>query len=331
MKQKMTYTQALNLAIQEEMERDDRVVLFGEDIGKSGGNFKITKGLWERFGSDRVLDTPISETGFFGMAIGAALTGLRPVVEIMYMDFCAVAMDQLINQANKLTYMSGGQFPVPVVFRGQQGAGRGNGAQHSQSFHSLFCNMPGIQVVLPSNANDVYGLFKTAVRNNKPVMFLEHKLLYGVRGEVEVGQEPIPFGKANIVRSGNDVTIVAVSRMVDFAKEAAKNLEQRGISCEIIDPRTLVPFDLETVKQSVEKTGRLVVVDESHKWGSIGASIIHEVVDQVFDYLDAPPKLVGSENVPFPHSKPLEDAAIPSVEKIEIAVQSIFHGSLTTN
>lgn len=321
--QKMTYTQALNLAIREEMERNDRVVLFGEDIGKPGGAFKVTQGLWERFGSERVLDTPISETGFFGMAVGAALTGLRPVVEILYMDFCAVAMDQLINQANKLTYMSGGQFPVPVVFRGQQGAGRGNGAQHSQSFESLFCNMPGIEVVLPSSPNDAYGLFKTAVRNNKPVIFLEHKLLYGIRGEVEVGQDPIPFGKANIVRHGEDVTIVAVSRMVELAKEAAANLEQRGISCEIIDPRTLVPFDLETVKKSVQKTGRLVVVEESHKWGSIGTSIIHEVVEQAFDYLDAPPKLVGTENVPIPYSKPLEDAAIPSVPKIESAVQSL--------
>ncbi|WP_134698759.1 alpha-ketoacid dehydrogenase subunit beta [Ammoniphilus sp. YIM 78166] len=321
--QKMTYTQALNLAIREEMERNDRVVLFGEDIGKPGGAFKVTQGLWERFGSERVLDTPISETGFFGMAVGAALTGLRPVVEILYMDFCAVAMDQLINQANKLTYMSGGQFPVPVVFRGQQGAGRGNGAQHSQSFESLFCNMPGIEVVLPSSPNDAYGLFKTAVRNNKPVIFLEHKLLYGIRGEVEVGQDPIPFGKANIVRRGEDVTIVAVSRMVELAKEAAANLEQIGISCEIIDPRTLVPFDLETVKKSVQKTGRLVVVEESHKWGSIGTSIIHEVVEQAFDYLDAPPKLVGTENVPIPYSKPLEDAAIPSVPKIESAVQSL--------
>lgn len=323
MAQKMTYTQALNLAIKEEMERDDRIVLFGEDIGKPGGAFQVTKGLWEQFGTDRVLDTPISETGFFGMAIGAALTGLRPVVEILYMDFCAVAMDQLINQANKLTYMSGGQFPVPVVFRGQQGAGRGNGAQHSQSFESLFCNMPGIEVVLPSSPNDAYGLFKTAVRNNRPVIFLEHKLLYGIRDEVEVGQDPIPFGKANIIQSGTDVTIVAVSRMVQFAKEAAERLKQRGISCEIIDPRTLVPFDLETVKQSVQKTGRLVVVEESHKWGSIGTSIIYEVMEQSFDYLDAPPKLIGTENVPIPHSKPLEDAALPSPEKIESAVLSM--------
>lgn len=321
---KMSYTQALNLAILEEMERDNKIVLFGEDIGKPGGAFQVTKGLYEKFGSERVLDTPISETGFFGMAIGAALTGLRPVVEVLYMDFCGVAMDQLINQANKMTYMSGGQFPVPVVFRGQQGGGRGNGAQHSQSLESLFCNMPGIQVVLPSSPNDVYGLFKTAVRNNKPVMFLEHKLLYGVRDEVEVGMDPIPFGQANIVKAGNDVTIVAVSRMVQLAKEAATRLELEGISCEIIDPRTLVPFDLESVVKSVQKTGKLVVVEESHKWGSIGSSIIQKVIENCFEYLDAPPQLVGTEDVPIPFSKPLEDAALPSVEKIESAIKSIF-------
>lgn len=324
---KMSYTQALNLSMKEEMERDPRIVQFGEDIGKYGGAFQVTKGLYEQFGPERVVDMPISETGFFGMAVGAAMTGLIPVVEILYADFTPVAMDQIINQAAKLTYMSGGQMPIPVVYRGQQGAGRGNGAQHSQSMQTFFCNMPGLQVVLPSSANEVYGLFKTAVRSGKPVVFLEHKMLYPLREEVEIGQDPIPFGQAKIVREGGDVTIVAVSRMVHFAREAAQALEQEGISCEIIDPRTLVPFDMDTVLASVKKTGRLIVAEESHKWGSIGASIIQEAVERAFGHLKSAPRLVGTENVPIPHSKTLEDAALPSPEKIRAAVLAALGGN----
>lgn len=313
----ITYAEALNEALREEMSSDSNVLLLGEDIGSYGGVFKITKGLYDQFGKNRVIDTPISESGFSGAAIGAAMAGLKPVVEIMWIDFTFVAMDQIMNQAAKMAYMSGGQTHVPIVFRTQGGGGRGNAAQHSQSLETMFAHMPGLKVAVPSTPYDAKGLLKSAIRDEGPVMFVEHKLLYNQKGEVPEGEYTIPLGLADIKRSGKDVTIVALSRMVPFALEAAERLQNEvGLEAEVIDLRTLVPLDLETVLQSVSKTNRAVVAHEAVKSFGWGAEIAARIQEQAFDHLDAPVLRVAAEDTPIPYNMKLEKEMLPQVEDI---------------
>jgi len=319
----LTMSQALNEALQEEMARDERVFLMGEDIGEYGGIFKVTKGLYEQFGEERVRDTPISEAGFVGMGIGAAITGLIPIIEIMWVDFTAVAMDQILNQAAKLKYMSGGQTSVPIVIRTQGGAGRGNGAQHSQSLETLFAHIPGLKVVVPSTPYDAKGLLKSAIRDNSPIIFIENKMLYNKKGEVPEGEYIVPLGKAKLKRQGSDVTLISISRMVDFCLEAAEQLQQEGISAEVIDLRTLNPLDAGTIVESVRKTMRAVVVHESTYSFGWGAEICSIIQENAFDYLDAPILRVATKDVPLPYNRTLEKQTIPQVSDIVEAVRSL--------
>lgn len=321
----ISYRDAINEALREEMERDPTVCIFGEDVGRYGGPFQVTRGLYERFGEWRVRDTPISEEGFTGMAVGAAMTGLRPVVEIMYNDFVTLAMDQIINQAAKARYMFGGKARVPMVIRTQGGAGRGNAAQHSQSLEMWFVHIPGLIVIQPSTPYDAKGLLKSAIRNDNPVIFIEHKLLYVTTGPVPEEEYLIPIGAADIKRAGDDVTIVATSRMVHFALQAAGELEKEGIQAEVIDPRTLKPLDIETIVRSVKKTGRLVVVNEGHLTGGFTAEVAARVQREAFDWLDAPIMQVATEDVPIPYNRQLEWEAMPSVADIVNAVKSVVY------
>ncbi|RAV19234.1 alpha-ketoacid dehydrogenase subunit beta [Paenibacillus contaminans] len=319
----LTMSEALNEALQEEMARDERVFLMGEDIGEYGGIFKVTKGLYEQFGGERVRDTPISEAGFIGMGIGAAITGLIPVIEIMWVDFTAVAMDQIVNQAAKLKYMSGGQTSVPMVIRTQGGAGRGNGAQHSQSLETLFAHIPGLKVAVPSTPYDAKGLLKSAIRDGSPVIFIENKMLYNKKGEVPEGEYTVPLGKAEVKRQGGDVTLIGISRMVDFCLEAAEQLQLEGISAAVIDLRTLNPLDLETILESVRQTMRAVIVHESTYSFGWGAEICSLVQENAFDYLDAPIVRVATKDVPLPYNRTLEKQTIPQVSDIVEAVRRL--------
>jgi pyruvate/2-oxoglutarate/acetoin dehydrogenase E1 component len=321
----ISYRDAINEALREEMERDPTVCILGEDVGRYGGPFQVTRGLYERFGEWRVRDTPISEEGFTGMAVGAAMTGLRPVVEIMYNDFVTLAMDQIINQAAKARYMFGGKARVPMVIRTQGGAGRGNAAQHSQSLEMWFVHIPGLIVIQPSTPYDAKGLLKSAIRNDNPVIFIEHKLLYVTTGPVPEEEYLVPIGVADIKRAGDDVTIVATSRMVHFALQAAGELEKEGIQAEVIDPRTLKPLDIDTILRSVKKTGRLVVVNEGHLTGGFTAEVAARVQREAFDWLDAPIMQVATEDVPIPYNRQLEWEAMPSVADIINAVKSIVY------
>jgi pyruvate/2-oxoglutarate/acetoin dehydrogenase E1 component len=321
----ISYRDAINEALREEMERDPTVCIFGEDVGRYGGPFQVTRGLYERFGEWRVRDTPISEEGFTGMAVGAAMTGLRPVVEIMYNDFVTLAMDQIINQAAKARYMFGGKARVPMVIRTQGGAGRGNAAQHSQSLEMWFVHIPGLIVIQPSTPYDAKGLLKSAIRNDNPVIFIEHKLLYVTTGPVPEEEYLVPIGVADIKRAGDDVTIVATSRMVHFALQAAGELEKEGIQAEVIDPRTLKPLDIDTILRSVKKTGRLVVVNEGHLTGGFTAEVAARVQREAFDWLDAPIMQVATEDVPIPYNRQLEWEAMPSVADIINAVKSVVY------
>ena len=318
------YWQAIRDAIAEEMRRDKDIFVMGEDVETMGGVFGCTKGILEEFGHDRIRNTPISEAIIVGAGVGGALTGTKMLVEIQYVDFILHAMDQVINQAAKVRYMTGGKAQVPLVIRAQQGSGRGNGAQHSQNLEAIFCHMPGLKVVMPSNPYDAKGLLKTAVRDNNPVMFFEHKVLYNTTGEVPDGQYTIPFGKADIKREGKDVTIVATSWMVLKAMEAAKMLKDQGIDAEVIDPRTLVPLDKDTIVNSVKKTGRVVIVHEAHGVCGIGAEIAFIISELAFDYLDAPIKRVTSAQTPTPYSKKLEQLTVPSPERIIAAVKEVL-------
>jgi pyruvate/2-oxoglutarate/acetoin dehydrogenase E1 component len=314
--------QALNEALREEMVRDSRIFLMGEDIGDYGGIFKVTKDLSAQFGKERVRDTPISESGFIGAGVGAAMTGLIPVIEIMWIDFTLVAMDQILNQAAKMKYMSGGQTSVPMVIRTQGGGGRGNGAQHSQSLETLFAHIPGIKVVVPSTPYDAKGLLKAALRDNSPVLFVENKMLYTKKGHVPEEDYIIPLGKADIKRSGSDVTLISISRMVDFSLEAAELLQQEGISAEVIDLRTLDPLDTETILNSVRKTMRAVIVHEAHRSFGWGAEICSLIQEEAFDYLDAPVLRVATQDVPIPFNRNLEKQTLPQVADIVNAVKS---------
>lgn len=320
----MTYAQALNAAMREEMTRDPNVILWGEDIGTHGGTFTVTKGLINEFGHDRVKDTPISESGFVGMAVGAAMTGLRPVVEIMFADFLFVAADQIINQMAKMRYMTGGQVKVPMVIRTQGGGGRGNAAQHSQSPDAMFAHVPGLKLVMPSNPADAKGLLKSAIRDDNPVMVFEHKLLYFTKGEVPDGDIAIPIGKANLVRTGKHVTIAALSRSVTFAVEAADKLAADGIYAEVIDIRSVRPLDLETIVRSLKKTNRIVLVHEDVQFGSIISEISATLQEEAFNYLDAPITRVGGADSPLAAALPLENAQLPNADKIVAAVKKIL-------
>ena len=317
----ITFGEAVKQGIAEEMRRDESVIMLGEDIGSAGGVFKILVGLREEFGDDRIIDTPIAEAGYVGLGVGAALTGMRPIVEIMFGDFIALAMDQLVNQAAKLRYMSGGQATVPMTIRATMGAGRSSAAQHSQSLHAWASHVPGLKVVIPSTPKDAIGLFKTAVRDDNPVVVFEDKMMYTVKGPVPDVVDPIPFGVADIKRSGEDVTIIATSSMVLEALAAAESLAEEGISCEVIDPRTMVPLDRDTLITSVSKTGRAVVVDEGCQSFGVTAELASVVYDGAFDYLDAPIVRLGAMDVPVPFSKPLEDATIPNKASVIAAVR----------
>ena len=320
----LTYAQAICEALDEEMERDENVVMLGEDVGFIGGNFKTSVGLLEKYGDLRVKDTPISEAGFVGMGVGMALTGLRPVIELMFSDFLLVAADQVINQAAKIRYMSGGQATVPMVIRTPIGAGRSSAAQHSQSMQAMVAQFPGLIIALPSTAQEAKGLLKTAIRDNNPVIFFEHKMEYNRKYQIDDVVEPIPFGKANIVREGKDITIVATSSLVMKSQEAAEKLEKEGISAEVIDLRTIVPLDFNTILESVKKTGKLIVADEAHERCGVGAEIGFQIMENAFYYLDAPVGRVNTPNVPLPFSPSLEFPIIPSVDKIyEKAVELV--------
>lgn len=320
------YREALRDAHAEEMRRDENVFVMGEEVGVWGGSFKVTEGLLEEFGKERVIDTPIAEEVIVGAGTGAAIVGLRPIVELMTINFSLLAMDQIVNHAAKLYYMSGGQLPVPIVIRAPGGGGQQLGAQHSQSLEAHFVHTPGLKVVMPSTPADAKGLLKTSVRDNDPIMFIEHEALYTLKGEVpEDGDFTIPLGVADIKREGSDVTIVAYSRMVHVALEASSNLEKEdGVSVEIIDPRTLKPFDINAVVKSVEKTGRLIIVEEDCRTCGVGAEIAASVGERAFYSLDAPILRVAGADVPMPYSKRLEQSAIPHEEDVIHAVKKIL-------
>jgi len=321
----LTYRQALNEALHEEMARDPTVCVLGEDVGRYGGPFKITQGLLDRFGEKRVRDTPISEEGFVGLAVGAAMTGLRPVVEILYIDFSTLAMDQIVNQAAKARYMFGGKARVPLVIRTQGGAGRGNAAHHSQSLEMWYVHIPGLIVIQPATPYDAKGLLKAAIRDDNPVILIEHKLLYNTTGPVPEEEYLVPIGVAEVRRPGRDVTVVATSRMVLLALNAAEELARQGIEAEVIDPRTLKPLDLPTIVRSVHKTGRLVVVNEGHLTGGFTAEVAARVQREAFDWLDAPIVQVATEDVPLPYNGRLELEAIPSEQDIVNAVLEVVY------
>ncbi|MGQ9500700.1 MAG: alpha-ketoacid dehydrogenase subunit beta [Anaerolineae bacterium] len=320
----LTIVEALREALAEEMSRDPTVFLMGEDIGRANGVFNVTAGLQDEFGKERVIDTPISEAGFTGMGVGAALTGMRPVVEILFCDFMTLAMDQIVNQAAKLHYMTGGQAKVPLVIRTLMGAGRGAAAQHSQSLQAWVAHIPGLKVVMPSTPYDAKGLLKSAIRDDNPVIFFEDKMCYQIKGPVPVGEYTIPLGVADVKRSGDDVTFVATSSMVQVALSAAEALAQEGISAEVVDPRTLKPLDKETILNSVKKTGRAVVIDEGHLSYGVTAEIAAIIADEAFDYLDAPVKRLGALDVPVPMTPVLEQATVPNVEQLVATARSLF-------
>ncbi len=320
----LEYREAIKEAVIEEMDRDPGVFLIGEDIGVYGGAFRAYKGLLEKYGPERVVNTPISEVGIVGAAVGAALTGQRPVAELMFVDFAALAMDQIVNQAAKIRYMTGDSINVPMVLRTQGGSGGGVAAQHSQSLEAWFYHIPGLKVVMPATSYDVKGLLKTAIRDNNPVIFIEHKMIYLLKGEVPEEEYTIPFGKADIKREGKDITIVAYSNMLFKALEAASDLEKEGISCEVIDPRTLVPLDLDAIIDSVKKTGRLVAVTEACKRGSIASDISAKVTEKAFGWLDGPVKIVAGLNTPIPYNSTLEKASIPHKKDIIAAVKGLL-------
>jgi len=318
-----TYAMALRDTLATEMARDERVFVMGEDVEVLGGIFGVTRGLAEQFGAERCFNTPISESALVGSGLGAACVGMRPVVELMYMDFTYVCMDQILNQVAKTRFIFGGKAKIPLVIRGQEGIGRGNAATHSQSVETIFMHIPGIKVACPSCGEDAAGLLRTAIRDDNPVMFFEHKALYSKKFEVPDDPEfMIPFGKAKVVKAGTDVTIVANLLYVSKALEAAEELEKQGISAEVIDPRTLVPFDYDTIVESVKKTGALVVVHEAHRTAGWGAEAAAEVSERAFPYLDHAPIRLGTKSCPLPFALNLENAAVPQVSEIVQAARA---------
>ncbi|WP_018230603.1 alpha-ketoacid dehydrogenase subunit beta [Methyloversatilis universalis] len=332
MARKITYQQAINEALDQEMTRDPSVIVMGEDVAGGagspgeddawGGVLGVTKGLYAKH-PGRVMDTPISESGYIGAAVGAACNGLRPVAELMFIDFMGVCFDQIFNQAAKFRYMFGGKAKTPVVIRAMYGAGFRAAAQHSQCLYNMFTHVPGLKVVVPSNPYDAKGLLIQSIRDNDPVIFLEHKALYTMEGDVPAESYIVPFGEAAVVQEGDDVTIVAIGRMVNYAKEAAANLRKKGIQCEIIDPRTTSPLDTDTILESVERTGRLVVVDESSPRCSMASDISGFIAQEAFGALKAPIQMVTAPHVPVPFAASLEDLYIPSPARIEEAVMKV--------
>jgi pyruvate dehydrogenase E1 component beta subunit len=319
----ITYREALNQALREELERDERVFIMGEEVGYFGGAFKVTDGLLAVYGEKRVRDTPISELTIVGSGIGAAMGGLKPIVELMTVNFGLLAIDQIINNAAKIHYMFGGHAKVPVVIRAPQGAGHQLGAQHSQSLEAYFLHCPGLRVVIPATPADAKGLLKTCVRQDNPVIFLEHESLYGVKGEVPEGEHLVPLGKANVLRAGKDVTIVSYSKCVYDALAAADALENEGIDAEVIDLRTLNPLDIGTVIESVKKTGKAIVVYEGWRTGGAGAEIAAQIYEAAFDHLDAPVERVATLDTPMPYNARLERAALPSAADIVKAAEQL--------
>lgn len=324
----ITLSQAVNEAIAEEMRRDPTVIVLGEDVAEAGTPFKILSGLVEEFGVDRIVDTPISEPGFTGIAVGAAMTGMRPIVDIMFGDFLFLVMDQLCNQAAKAHYMSGGKLNVPMVLRTNMGATRRSAAQHSQSLHALVAHIPGLKVALPSSAYEAKGLLKSAIRDNNPVVIIEDKLMY--QDKAPVPEEPylIPLGEAHILREGRDITLVATSSMVQVAADAAERLLEEGISAEVIDPRSLVPLDEDTILRSVKKTSRAIVIDEGHQSYGVTAEIAARIAEKAFYHLDAPVQRMGAMDVPVPFSPALEDLTVPNAEQVVERARKAVRGTL---
>jgi len=318
----VNYRNAVALAIADELEADPRTLLFGEDVGAAEGVFKSTVGLFERFGPRRVRDTPISEQAIVGTAIGAAIMGLRPIAEIMFADFAGVAFDQIANQLAKYRYMTGGQVTLPVTIRFASGAGAGFGSQHSQATENWFLNVPGLKLAVPGTVNDVYWLLRAAIRDDNPVLVFEHKNLMGQRGVIS--EQPVPLGEAEVVRQGKDVTIVAAQQMRHVAAEAAERLAGEGVEATLIDPRTIVPFDIASVAASLEQTARLVVVQESPPGGSWGATLVSRIATEHFELLDAPPALVSADNTPIPFAGNLEEAWLPSADRVVDEVRRLM-------
>jgi pyruvate/2-oxoglutarate/acetoin dehydrogenase E1 component len=324
----ITLSQAVNEAIAEEMRRDPTVFLLGEDVAEAGTPFKVLKGLVEEFGRDRIIDTPISEPGFTGIAVGAAMTGSRPIVDLMFGDFLFLIMDQICNQAAKTHYMSGGKLNVPMVLRTNLGATRRSAAQHSQSLHGLVAHIPGLKVALPSSAYEAKGLMKTAIRDNNPVVIFEDKLMYQEKAPVPEEEYLIPFGKANILKTGRDITFVATSSMVQVAQKAAAILSAEGIEAEIIDPRTIVPLDEETIVESVRKTSRAIVIDEGHQSFGVTAEIAARIAEKAFYHLDAPVQRMGAMDVPIPFSPALEDLTVPTPDGVADRARRVLNGEI---
>lgn len=312
----LTFAQAVREALAEEMRRDSSVCIFGEDVAEAGTPFKVLSGLVEEFGRERVLDTPISEAGFTGIGVGAAMTGLRPVIDIMFGDFLTLTMDQMVNQAAKAHYMSGGHWKVPMVLRTTLGATRRSAAQHSQSLQAWFSHVPGLKVVLPSTPYDAKGLLKTAIRDENPVVFFEDKMMYKLKGPVPPDDYTIPFGVADVKREGDDITFVATSSMVQVALGAAALLDREGISAEVVDPRTTWPLDEKTIVESVKKTSRVIIMDEGYGRYGVAAELAAVIAEGAFYDLDAPVKRMGAMHVPIPFSPPLEDLTVPTEESV---------------
>lgn len=323
----LTIRDALNEALREEIIRDENVFVMGEEVAEYDGAYKVTRGLWKEFGDKRVIDTPITELGFAAVGVGAAMAGLRPVIEFMTMNFSVLASDQVINHAAKMLYMSNGQFNIPIVFRGPNGSAYQVSSQHSQAFEAFYANFPGLKVVMPSTAADAKGLLKSAIRDDNPVMFLEQERMYGLKSEVPEDDDfTIPLGVADIKREGTDCTIVARSMTVPLAYQAAEQIQKENdVSVEVIDPRTIKPLDIDTIVESVKKTNRLVIAEESHSFASVGAEISHQVIEHAFDYLDAPIKRISTVEAPMPYAKNLEELALPSVPKIIEGIKEVCY------
>jgi len=323
----LTIRDALNQALREEIIRDENVFVMGEEVAEYDGAYKVTRGLWKEFGDKRIIDTPITELGFAAVGVGAAMAGLRPVIEFMTWNFSVLASDQIINHAAKMFYMSGGQFKVPIVFRGPNGSAFQVSSQHSHSLEAMYANFPGLKVVQPSTAADAKGLLKSSIRDDNPVIFMEQERMYGLKGEVPDGDDfTIPLGVADVKREGTDCTIVARSMTVPIALQAAEKMQAEfDVSVEVVDPRTIKPLDIETITNSVKKTNRLVIAEESHSFASVGAEIAYQIMDSAFDHLDAPIKRISTVEAPMPYAKNLESMALPDVEKIIAAVKEVCY------
>ena len=324
----ITLSKAVNEALAEEMRKDETVIILGEDVAEAGTPFKVLSGLVEEFGTERVIDTPISEPGFMGIGVGAAMTGLRPVVDLMFGDFIFLIMDQLCNQAAKTHYMSGGKLNVPLVLRTNMGATRRSAAQHSQSLHAIVAHIPGLKVAMPSSAYEAKGLLKTAIRDDNPVVIFEDKLMYQDSAEVPEEEYTIPFGQANIKREGSDITLIGTSSMVQVCEKAAELLQAEGISAEVIDPRTIVPLDEKTLVASAKKTGHVIVVDEGHQSFGVTSEIASRINEKAFYYLDAPATRMGAMDVPIPFSPALEDITVPTPERVVEQARKLLSGEL---